>query len=140
MSSLLFFGWVRGTSNIKANESNTSGNTKDEESIRTINSYEIPVESQRNSDSVAMLKEQGASVISYIVPRAALPVATKEQNVSTWAELIAAVRDTTIDRINVMANFSSRAALPTISRTLIMNGNNHVLKFGDVDGNGKTIL
>lgn len=144
MSSLLFFGWVRGTSNIKANESNTLGNTKDEESIRTINSYEIPIENQKNRDSAAMLKEQGASVISYIVPRAALPVATKEQNVSTWAELIAAVRDTTIDRINVMANFSSGAALPTISRTLVINGNNHVLGFGarnfNVDSSGKITL
>ncbi|WP_207695192.1 isopeptide-forming domain-containing fimbrial protein [Enterococcus sp. DIV0212c] len=126
---IVAFGVLRDSSVIKAND---SVNTTDSNSkiISPSISDQFLSDKLLNTKESIDLEAQDRSVKNYAVPFAVLPTPIKESNVASWTALIAAVRDTTIDRINITADFTSGAALPAISRDLVINGNNHVLGFG----------
>ncbi|WP_429951154.1 pectate lyase-like adhesive domain-containing protein [Enterococcus sp. AZ101] len=118
---LVLFGSIRSTSVIKANDTDSSSQT---------NETSAASNQLANAEEPVDLNAQNASVKNHVVPFSALPTPTKEADVPTWAALITALSDTTIDRINITADFTSGAALPAVNRELVINGNNHVIGFG----------
>ncbi|MGX7244597.1 pectate lyase-like adhesive domain-containing protein [Enterococcus quebecensis] len=140
---IVLFGVIKDSSAIKANESSNTVNSNKQTSASSSDKQILSNQLLNTKNSVD-LEAQDKSVKNYVVPFAVLPTPVNQKDVANWTDLIAALRDTTIDRINITANFTSGAALPAVNRELVINGNNHVIGFGaryfDIGATGKITI